>query len=105
MIWNKSLGNYVDRSLAEIRQLRTHGEKRVRVVLEVEYERVMLLGVRPVEPRQSLDRPDPREGLVHVHSVYTRRVETSQPHVPDDHELHWVVGFFESHLQTLFLRL
>lgn len=37
VIWHKTLDSYVDYSVAEIRQLRTHGEKRVRVVLEVFY--------------------------------------------------------------------
>jgi hypothetical protein len=35
VIWNTPLDWYLDRSLAEIRRLKTHGEKRVRVVLEV----------------------------------------------------------------------
>jgi hypothetical protein len=35
VIWDTPLGEYMNRSLADIRQLRTHGEKRVRVVLEV----------------------------------------------------------------------
>ncbi len=35
VIWNTPLGAYADLTLAEIRQLKTHGEKRVRVVLEV----------------------------------------------------------------------
>lgn len=35
VIWNTPLGEYADLTLAEIRQRRTHGEKRVRVVLEV----------------------------------------------------------------------
>jgi hypothetical protein len=35
VIWHTSLDNYVDRTLDEIRNLKTHGEKRVRVVLEV----------------------------------------------------------------------
>jgi hypothetical protein len=37
VIWRTPLKFYADRSLAEIRDLRTHGEKRVRVVLEVFY--------------------------------------------------------------------
>lgn len=37
VIWQSPLRFYADRSLAEIRALRTHGEKRVRVVLEVFY--------------------------------------------------------------------
>jgi hypothetical protein len=36
-IWNKPLADYLDCSVAEIRGMRTHGEKRVRVVLEVFY--------------------------------------------------------------------
>lgn len=35
VIWNTPLNFYVDRTLGEIRDLKTHGEKRVRVVLEV----------------------------------------------------------------------
>ncbi|MCA9262935.1 MAG: hypothetical protein KDA60_03765, partial [Planctomycetales bacterium] len=35
VIWEKRLGEYVDQSLSEIRDMRTHGEKRVRVILEV----------------------------------------------------------------------
>jgi hypothetical protein len=35
VIWHTPLSTYLDYSVAEIRQLKTHGEKRVRVVLEV----------------------------------------------------------------------
>lgn len=35
VIWNTQLGFYLNYTLAEIRALKTHGEKRVRVVLEV----------------------------------------------------------------------
>ncbi len=35
VIWHTPLEQYVNHSVAEIRQLKTHGEKRVRVVLEV----------------------------------------------------------------------
>ena len=35
VIWHTPLGFYLDHSLEEIRALKTHGEKRVRVVLEV----------------------------------------------------------------------
>jgi hypothetical protein len=35
VIWHTTLDTYVDRTLDEIRSLKTHGEKRVRVVLEV----------------------------------------------------------------------
>ena len=37
VIWDAPLSNYVGRTLGEIRQMKTHGEKRVRVVLEVFY--------------------------------------------------------------------
>ncbi len=37
VIWHTPLVHYVDHTVAEIRQLKTHGEKRVRVVLEVFY--------------------------------------------------------------------
>ena len=35
VIWDRPLGTYTGHTLSEIRQLKTHGEKRVRVVLEV----------------------------------------------------------------------
>lgn len=37
VIWNTPLEAYLDLSLAEIRRLKTHGEKRVRVILEIFY--------------------------------------------------------------------
>jgi len=37
VIWHTPLEHYVNHTVAEIRQLKTHGEKRVRVVLEVFY--------------------------------------------------------------------
>ena len=37
VIWRTPLSHYVNRTVAEIRELKTHGEKRVRVVLEVFY--------------------------------------------------------------------
>jgi hypothetical protein len=37
VIWNTPLENYADVTLAEIRSLRTHGERRVRAILEVFY--------------------------------------------------------------------
>ena len=38
VIWHLPLSHYLDLSVTEIRELKTHGEKRVRVVLEVFYE-------------------------------------------------------------------
>jgi hypothetical protein len=35
VIWEAPLSNYLDYSVAEIQQLKTHGEKRVRVILQV----------------------------------------------------------------------
>lgn len=35
VIWHTPLGEYADRSLSQIRRLRTHGEKRVHAILEV----------------------------------------------------------------------
>jgi hypothetical protein len=35
VLWNVPLGAYTDRTLAEIRALRTHGEKRIRAILDV----------------------------------------------------------------------
>jgi len=44
VIWDTPLQFYLDKSLAEIRQLRTHGEKRVNSVLEVVHTLNLLLG-------------------------------------------------------------
>jgi len=52
VIWNTPLNFYLDMTLADMRQLKTHGEKRVRVVLEV-FHRV----------HQMLTHVDPALGL------------------------------------------
>ncbi|HEX3727351.1 MAG TPA: hypothetical protein VHV08_13955 [Pirellulales bacterium] len=50
VIWHTPLEQYVNHTVAEIRQLKTHGEKRVRVVLEVFYlVHEMLTGTTPNE--------------------------------------------------------
>jgi len=46
----------------------------------------VLFGVRTVEPRQSLHRPDARERLVHVHGVQERLVVAGLEHVGADQE-------------------
>jgi hypothetical protein len=76
VIWHTPLSQYVDHTVAEIRQLRTHGEKRVHCVLEIfhaVYERISSMGMdsdlairltpRFVPPIESwiaelMDRPD-----------------------------------------------
>ncbi len=35
VIWHRQLGEYTDLTLADIRQLKTHGEKRVRAIMEI----------------------------------------------------------------------
>ncbi len=52
MIWTLPLGHYASHSLAEIRAMRTHGEKRVRAILEVFHTLHCLLG--EVTPNGSL---------------------------------------------------
>ncbi|MCC9607100.1 hypothetical protein LOC68_14535 [Blastopirellula sp. JC732] len=48
VIWNTPLSFYLDYTVAEIRRLKTHGEKRVRVVLEVFFRiHQMLENVKP----------------------------------------------------------
>ena len=44
VIWESPLGFYLDKSLIEIRQLKTHGEKRVLAVLEVFHSVHRMLG-------------------------------------------------------------
>lgn len=52
VIWDTPLGFYLDKSLTSIRQLKTHGEKRVRVVLEVFHTVHQIL--TPVNPESGL---------------------------------------------------
>ncbi len=49
VIWQAPLENYLDYSLAELRELRTHGEKRVRVILDIFHGIHELLGHSRVE--------------------------------------------------------
>lgn len=63
VIWNTPLSFYLDHTLAEIRALKTHGEKRVRVVLEVFHAvHKMLTAIAPLaglavrlEPKFAID--------------------------------------------------
>ncbi len=52
VIWQAPLGNYLDLTVGEIRSLRTHGEKRVRCVLEVFHSVYHVL--QSLEPQQDL---------------------------------------------------
>ena len=52
VIWETPLREYAGRTLMDIRQMRTHGEKRVRVVMEVFFAIDQLLG--PVEAQTHL---------------------------------------------------
>ena len=54
VIWHTPLSDYLGRSLSEIRQLKTHGEKRVRVVLEVFHSVHHLLANARSDSRLSL---------------------------------------------------
>lgn len=54
VIWKATLADYADRTLMEIRQLRTHGEKRVRVVLEVFHSIHRTLGNVPEDSPYSV---------------------------------------------------
>lgn len=49
VIWNTPLSNYLNHTLAEIRQLKTYGEKRVRAVLEVFYVLSEVLAKTPTQ--------------------------------------------------------
>ena len=44
VVWNTPLGFYLDLSLADMRDLKTHGEKRVAVVLEIFHNIYQMLG-------------------------------------------------------------
>jgi hypothetical protein len=54
VIWHTPLEYYVNHTVAEIRQLKTHGEKRVRVVLEVFYIAHEMLSAAGSAPHLSL---------------------------------------------------
>ncbi len=58
VIWEKPLSQYLDHTVAEIRRLRTHGEKRVRCVLEVFHSVAeRLAGGVPSDDRKRLLTP------------------------------------------------
>ena len=56
------------------------------LVAEVEDERVGLLGVDPVEPRQGLDGREPDERLVDEHRVEQRLVVAGLELLGDDQD-------------------
>ncbi len=64
---------------------------RLGVVLEIEHERVVLLRVGAVQPRERLDGLDAGERLVHVHGVEQRLVVPGLEFVGTDQE---AVGIF-----------
>ncbi len=49
VIWRTPLEQYVDKTLGEIRDLRTHGEKRIRVIMEVFFTVHQTLSLSPPE--------------------------------------------------------
>jgi hypothetical protein len=55
VIWAKPLSEYLDYSVAEMRQLKTHGEKRVRVILEVFHSIDSVLGGAEVASHLTVD--------------------------------------------------
>lgn len=54
VIWNTPLSDYLSQSLSEIRQRRTHGQKRIRVVLELFYSIHRLLAAVGTSQRLSV---------------------------------------------------
>jgi hypothetical protein len=59
VIWRTPLSFYTERSLQEMRTLKTHGEKRIRVVLEIFFEVHQILGAAPTRDQFSI-RLQPR---------------------------------------------
>jgi len=47
VIWDRPLGYYMEYSVAEIRRMKTHGEKRVRIILEIFHEIHRLIAATP----------------------------------------------------------
>ena len=48
VIWRKTLGFYIERSIGEIRELKAHGDKRVRAILEIfHYVHEAVSGLQP----------------------------------------------------------
>jgi hypothetical protein len=55
VIWDKPLSEYLDYTVAEMRQLKTHGEKRVRVILKVFHSIDSVLGGAKVASHLTVD--------------------------------------------------
>ena len=54
VIWQSPLSNYLEPSLAELRQFKTHGEKRVHAILHVFYSIHQVLGVSQTQSHLTL---------------------------------------------------
>jgi len=65
VIWHTPLGQYLDHTVGEIRRLRTHGEKRVRCVLEVFHS--VYHKLLKAEPGEDLRRLLTPPKILHVH--------------------------------------
>jgi hypothetical protein len=72
VIWNTSLQAYLGQTIAEIRKLRTHGEKRVRCVLEVFHSVYQRLNES--KPGDDLQRLLSPEEIVRVQDWVTRQL-------------------------------
>lgn len=76
VIWHTPLGFYLDRTLSDIRSLKTHGEKRVRVVLEVFYVVHEMLGSSRVQAHLGV-RLSPR--FVPLAESWLARIMEAEP--------------------------
>ena len=83
VIWNRPLGAYVDVTLADLRAMKTHGEKRVRAILDV-FHAVDALVAGMGQQQQLVVRILPR----HIDQVEQWTGRTLQrPGIPSDEEI------------------
>jgi len=91
VIWNRPLGAYTGKTLAEIRAMKTHGEKRVRAILEVFHAVHTLVGGMGTQEHLAL-RIIPRR-IDRVERWIGRMLQ--RPGIPDRQEI------FEQFIQPL----
>ena len=91
VIWNRPLGDYVDVTLAEIRAMKTHGEKRLRAILEV-FHAAHALAANMGRQEHLVVRIIPR--LIDKVEQWTGRA-LQRPGIPADREI------FENFVQPL----
>ena len=97
VIWNRPLGAYVGSTLADIRAMKTHGEKRIRALLEVFHAVHVITAGMGMQSHLTV-RIAPR--LIDRVEQWTGRA-LQQPGIPDEREI--FVNFIEPLLKQVRL--